>query len=56
MTEPKPNAIRMMCKICGGFDLCKLNGEFIEKHNCVHPNTILLRIAEALEKIARGKR
>lgn len=45
-----------MCETCGGFDLCELNGKYIKKHSCVHPNAILLRIAEALEKLARGKR
>lgn len=51
--EPTPSAIRVMCKTCGGFDLCEFNGKYIEKHVCEHPNKLLLRIAEALEKIAK---
>lgn len=46
--------ITLVCDRCGGIDYCKLNGAYIEKHECENLNTnqLLRRIAVALEAIA----
>jgi hypothetical protein len=44
--------IKMKCNICGGFDECELNGTYVERHECLHPNIILLQIADSLALIA----